>query len=427
MSEKIITAVDLGSSKICVIIALLHENNNKFEIKGVGTSESKGIENGLIRDLRKTSESIRVAVEKAQEQAKIIADNIFVAVSGQHIRCKNTEGRVSIAIGSQPSVIDQSHVDAVINDAKNSIKRDIGSERLEIIHCMAQDFEIDSQKDIFDPTGMSGLSLTVHTHIILAETNHLRNIRKAFEMASLTEPTIVLGSIATAESVTNEDERRLGCIVLDIGEGTCELMVYHKSYLKTYLCLPKGGSLITHDLAIGLRTPPSAAENLKIDYANAYPAALNKDTMVEIEGIGGRQSTMKPHTLIAEIVQVRLNEILDNCYRSILANFSRLDTLTAGMIMTGGTSLIENIQYLIEDESGFNLPCRIGYPDILRLSGAYSTLDNPMYSCVIGLLYYGMNYETTNTKGRTRTRGSNKIFSKLGKSFKNIFSKISEL
>ncbi|MCL2063662.1 MAG: cell division protein FtsA [Candidatus Cloacimonetes bacterium] len=426
MSERVITAIDLGSSKICVIIALLHDNN-KYEIKGVGISESRGIENGLVRDLQRTAESINSAVEKAQEQAKIAADNIFVAVSGQHIRNKNTEGRVSIAIGNQSCEIDQSHVDSVINDAKNSIKREVGSERLEILHCIPQDFDIDSQKGILNPIGMSGFSVTVHTHIILAETNHLRNIRKAFEMSGLTEPTIVLGSIATAESITSEDERRLGCIVLDIGQGTSELMIYQSSYLKTYLCIPKGGSLITNDLAIGLRTPPSAAENLKIDYANAYPAALNPEVMVEIEGIGGRQAQRKPHTLIAEIVQTRLNDILDTCYKGILGDFNRLDTLTAGMVMTGGTSLIENIQYLIEDESGFNLPCRIAYPEIRRLSGAYSTLDNPMYSCVIGLLYYGMNSETKNTKGRPKSKGQSKVFSNIGKTFKNIFTKISEL
>ena len=424
MSERIITAVDLGSSKICVIIASLHDNN-KYEIKGVGITESKGIENGLVRDLQKTAESINVAVSIAEEKAKCEAENYFVAISGQHIITKITEGRVSVAVGHQPSEIDQKHIDDVINDAQNAIKRDVGSERLEILHCLPQVYDIDNQKGVLNPMGMSGFSITVYTHIILAETSHLRNIRKAFEMAELSEPTVVLGSLATMEAVTNEDERRLGCLVMDIGEGTSDLMIYQNSYLKSYLCVPKGGALITHDIAVGLRTPPQAAESLKTSHGNAMPSTINPEIMAEIEGIGGRASQKKPLVLIAEITQVRLKEILDTCYREILSEFNRLDTLTAGLILTGGTARVSNIQDLIEDESGFNLPCRVAYPELRGLSGAISIVDAPMFSCAVGILYYAMNHEGT-TKKKTK-KGNSKSFNDISNFFKNITKKISEL
>jgi cell division protein FtsA len=422
MSERIITAIDLGSSKICVIIALLHENK-KFEIKGLGVCESKGIENGLVRDLQKTAESISKAVSVAEEAAGLSAENIFVAISGQHIKNRNTEGVFSVAIGNQPSEIDQNHVASVINDAKNKIKSEGGSERLEILHCIPQVYDIDSQKGILNPIGMSGYSITVHTHIILAETSHLRNIRKAFEMAELSEPTIVLGSIATVEAISDEDERRLGCVIFDIGEGTSDLLIYQNSYLKKYLCVPIGGSLITHDLAIGLRTPPSFAENIKIDHGNAIPASIRPDLTTEVESIGGRAPQIVALSFISEITQLRLIDILERCYRELLSEFTKLDTLTAGVVLTGGTSLVNNIHHLIEEQRGFNLPCRVAYPDLRKLSGAISVLNNPMFSCVVGLLYYAMSLETI----KPSKQKPSKILNNTNQFFKNIIKKISEL
>ena len=422
MSEKILTAIDLGSSKICAVIAALHDND-KLEIKGVSICESKGVENGLVRDLQKTAESITEAIEMAEQQAKVSVDNIFVAISGQHIKSRNAVGRVSVAIGNQASEIEESHIDSVINDAKNSIKMISGTERLEILHCIPQIFDIDSQTGILNPIGMSGFSMTVHTHLILAEASHLRNIRKAFDMAGFEEPTIVLGAIATAEAVTNDDERRLGCIVLDIGGGTSDLSIYQGSCLNAHICIPKGGALITQDIAVGLRTPPQSAEHLKIEYGNAVPESVNPQETADVEGIGGRAAQKKSLALIAEISQIRVSEILDTCYKEILAEFTMLDTLTAGMIFTGGTSLIKNIHFLVENENGFNLPCKIGYPNSLRLSGAVSRLDSPIYACVIGLLYYAVKNEHINSRKKINFNVSDN-FSKF---FKNIIKKLSEL
>jgi len=419
MGEKIITAVDLGSHKTCVIIATVH-SKDKLEIKGVGVADSKGIENGLVRDLQKTAESIKIAVEKAEEQADLAADNIFVAISGQHIKSKKANGRVSIAFSSQAAEIGATHIDSVINDAKNSIKRETGADKLEILHCIPQVYDIDSLTGILNPTGMSGYSLTVHTNIILAEATHLRNIRKAFEMAELDEPTIVLGSIATTESVTNEDERRLGCLVIDIGEGTAELAVYQNSYLKTYICIPRGGSLITHDIAIGLRTPPASAETLKVEFGNAVPASVNPQLTTEIEGIGGRTGQKVALSLISEVTHIRIKEILDTCYKDILAEFTKLDSLTAGVILTGGSSQITNIHYLVEDKNGFNLPCKIANPEMRKLSGPVSRIENPAFACAIGLLYYIVNNETI-TEAKVNTKD---VVASL---FKKIIKKITEL
>jgi cell division protein FtsA len=276
----------------------------------------------------------------------------------------------------------------VINDAKNSVKARAGAVGFEILHCIPQVYDVDDQKEIPNPIGMSGFSLGIHALLLLAETSHLRNVKKAFNMAGLSDINVVVGTVATAEAVINDDERKLGCMILDIGGGTSDMLVYKNNCIHTYICNPQGGRLISNDLEVGLRTPPRSAENLKIEYGNAVPSTVNPDNVVEIEGIGGRQPIKKSQLLISQITQVRLKDILDVCYKQIFGEYTMLEGLTAGVVITGGVALTKNIHNLVEDDHVFNLPCRIAYPDLKRISGAVSYLDNPTFSCAIGLIYY---------------------------------------
>ena len=420
MPEKIITAIDLGSSQISVVIATLNENK-KFEIKGFAATEAKGIENGLVKDLQKASESISAAVNQANKKAEVEIDNLFVAISGQHIISKDAIGRISIANDSQPCEIDETHITSVINDAKNTVKMNSASEKLEILDWIPQVYEIDNQIGIINPIGMSGFSMKVHLKVIQAELNHIRNIRKALEMVfPKKEPRIVVGTLAAAEVVTNEDERRLGCAIIDIGEGTTDIIIYQKSFFISYVCIPKGGSLISHDLAVGLRTPPTNAEDIKIEHGNALPATVSSDKIIDVEGIGGRPAQKRALTWISQLTQTRAKEIIDTSYKVILAEFPALDMLTAGVVLTGGTALLANIQFLVEDPQGFNLPCKIAYPDCKGISGAISQLDSPRYSSLVGLLNYAVKYGKieNNVSGKSIIPGH--VFQKIKDSFKKI-------
>jgi len=423
MSERYITAVDLGSSKICTIIALSHDNG-KLEIKGVGIAESQGIESGVVRDLKRTSEAIRNSLDIAEKQAHRQCENVFVSISGQHITSKVATGKISIAVGNQPCEVDSSHIKAVINDANNSIKTRSGSSGLEVVHCIPQLFDVDSQKGISDPTGLCGFSMEVHALLLMAESSHIRNINRAFEYANIPAITIVVAAIATAEAVISDDEYRLGCIMIDIGGGTSEIVVYKNNCIHNYLCLPFGGNIITSDLEMGLRTPPKSAEHLKIEYGNATPSVVNPESTTDIEGIGGRPSQIKTLLLIAQITQIRLQEILDNCYKGLIAEYPNMENLTAGIIITGGTALVQNIEKLAEDEEVFNMPARIAYPNTRKCSGATSRLDNPAYAGCIGLLYYIANNEkpteTTNVTIKNITNNANAFF-------KTLINKIKEL
>jgi len=405
MEEKIITVIDLGSAKICVIMALLNED--KIEIKGIATTESKGIENGLVLDLQKASETISKAVLIAQEQAGMMVENLFVGISGAHLRSEETTGKISIANGLEPSEINDVHLISVQNDAKNSLKSRAENERLEILHCIPMHYIIDDHQTIItNPIGMTGFSIRVQANVILAEVNQMRNLRKVFEMSNLPEPEIVLGALATSEVVLDDDEKNLGSILLDIGGGTTDIAIFHKSNLTAYLCIPMGGSLISHDLAVGLRTTPHAAENMKIESGDAVLDSKNPETIIEIEGIGGRASQQRPLSLISQIIAFRLKEILDICYKEMLAKISHIDHLTAGIIITGGTALLKNIEKKIENQDGFNLLCRTAYPNYKKINGPMSKLDDPRYSGILGLLVFAAKSNKIFTKKKSIANNS---------------------
>jgi len=387
MTEKTITAIDLGSTKITTIIALLYENH-KIEIKGIGTADSQGIESGVVRDIQKTTEAIRNSIDIAEKQAHRTAENVHVAVSGTHISSRNATGKISIAAANQPTEVDDTHILSVINDAKNSVRSRANTPGLEVVHCIPQLYDVDTQKGISNPIGLTGYSLNVHALLILAEENHLRNIRKAFEKANVPAITIILGAVATASAVVTDDELRLGCIMMDIGGGTADMLIYKNYCIHKYLCYPKGGIILSKDLEFGLLTTTKCAESLKIEYGDAMPPTTNAQATTDVEGIGGRQSQTKPVTLIAQIVQDRIKEILDACYNQILTEYPTMESLTAGVVLTGGTALLKNIHNLVEDETVFNLPCRVAYPATPKITGPVSKVDNPAFACAIGTLFY---------------------------------------
>jgi cell division protein FtsA len=420
---KIITAVDLGSHKICTIIAIKH-NNDKIEIKAFSSVLSEGIEAGVVKDLQKTANAIKKSITEAESKSKLRAENIFFSISGQHISCKNASGKVSIAHGPEPSEVDQSHIDAVINDARNSIKVKSNTVGKEILHCIPQSYNIDTQKDINNPIGMAGFSLEVNTLILMGESSHLRNIRRAITMAGIPESTIIVGAIATIESIINEDEQRMGCIVIDIGSGTSDILVYKNHNIYSYVCSPEGGELITKDLEVGLLTPNRSAERVKLEYGNAVVASVTVDLKIEVEGIGGRASQDKSLKLVSQIIQSRSMEMLDKCYKGILAEYVQLESLTAGVVLTGGTSLIRNIHYLAEDQNAFNLPARVAYTNLKGLHGATSDLENPAYSCAIGMIKYIANLHDLKEDS---TQTFREIPSGIADFFKDMFKKIKEI
>ncbi len=414
-SGQIITAIDIGTTKICVIIATFNEEN-KLEIKGIGTSRSDGLVNGVVVDITKASQSIKDAISESENMAGLKAKNLYVGIAGNHIKSQNTIGRISLTTGADPCEITQEHVENVITNSRNNVKIQQGNERLEIIHAIHQYYKIDDQEGILNPVSMSGFNLSAHVHIVMADINTLRNVKKCIEMAGYKVVDIYLEPIASSNAVLNEVEKELGSILIDIGGGTTDIAVFFKNSIRFSFVLPLGGTDITNDLAIGLHTSPQNAENLKINQGNSLASQIPEDALIDIEGIGGRESKQKKLRYVNEIVEARMREIFEGAYKILNEQYD-LKMITAGLTMTGGASLLKNSDVLAEEI--FNMSTKIGYPNLTDLAGPTERLENPKYATSVGILYYAFN-ELVNKESKIQSI-------KIGNSFTKFINKIKEI
>jgi cell division protein FtsA len=386
--QTVITAVDVGTTKICAVIATPSEDK-RLEVRGIGQAESQGLEKGVILDIQGASDSIRDAIRDAERSAGMRADNLFIGISGEHIRSRNALGRVSIsdASGLQAGEINEEHIDTVINDAQRTVRLQQGNENMQIIHGIPQFYDIDNLKGILRPLRMNGFHLTAHVHVVLAELNAIRNINRCFELAGYPIREIVLEPLASANAVLNEDERNLGCVMIDIGGGTTDIALYFKNSIRFSAVKPFGGETITNDLAIGLKTPPKFAERVKLENVTTLSSLVGPDDTIDVPNIGGTEQQKKKLHFACEIVEFRVREMLEMAYKSIFENYNQ-DLITAGLIITGGTAQLRNIDKLAQEI--FNMPVKIAAPDVSMLAGTTEQLTSPAYATVVGLLYEAM-------------------------------------
>ena len=380
----IITAIDIGTTKICAIIASTTPENT-LEVKGIGTSKSEGLSNGIVIDITKASESISKAIEEAEIMAEQTAKNIFVGIAGEHVKSQNTLGRISLTSANTPCEITQEHIENVINNAKNNIKIQQGNERLDIIHAIPQYYDIDGQDGIMNPLNMSGFNLSAYVHIVMADINTIRNITKCIELCGYKVEDIFLEPIASSYAVLNEVEKKLGSIIIDIGGGTTDIAVFYRDSIRFSAVIPMGGTNVTQDLSIGLHTSPQNAEDIKINVGNSIASTIPQDKLIEIEGIAGRGTKQKKLRYISDIIEARMREILEGAYQ-LLNEHHNLKLITAGLTLTGGASLLKNCEFLAEEI--FNMSTKVGYPDLSRLSGPTERLNNPKYATSVGILYH---------------------------------------
>lgn len=414
----VITAVDLGTTKISVVIGELLEDD-KIEVKGTGEWLSVGIENGIIKDIRKTADSISKAIEMAEKNADQKATNIFVGIAGEHIKSTNAISRLSITdqIRGEPVEITAEHIAKVIKSAEELVITQEGDKSQKIIHAIPQFFEVDNQDNIIDPIDMSGYILTAHVHVILADINALRNINKCFELIGYSTEKIILEPLASSKSVLTDDEIYLGTVLLDIGGGTTDIAAFFKRSVRFSLVKPLGGNNITNDLALGLTTTQKHAERLKIQYGDVLNNETDDDEVIEVEGMGGREKKPQKMKYFIKIIESRIREILEIAYSSI-ANVNYQEYMAAGLVLTGGSSLLSHIEYLAKEV--FNMEVRIGYPDLSRLSNPTNHLKDPKYATVIGLLYYAAEFKTEVIEENVMLSTTNN----LKQTFKSVTKKI---
>lgn len=375
-ADRIITSIDIGTTKISVLIARVIDNTH-IDIIGVGKAPSLGLKKGVVVDIAKTIQAIKAAVGEAELMAGLSVETAYIGISGGHIKSLNSDGVVPISKGS----IRAFDVMAVLAAAKAiSIAED-----QQIIHVLPQYFIIDSRDQVFDPIGMHGIRLEVQAHIITGAVASVQNLIKCCQAAGVEVADIILEQLASAAAVLSHDEKELGVAVLDIGGGTSDLAIYQNGSIRHTKVIPIAGNHFTHDIAVGLRTTIAEAERIKKQYATVVQLPDWSDELIEIDLIQGNQKQIVQKSDLTRILQPRAEEIF-MIVQEELAKRKLYHFITTGLVLTGGGSLLHGMQELAE--SLFKIPVRIGYPS--KEFALPESLQSPMYATGYGLLLYVM-------------------------------------
>ena len=330
--DELIVGLDIGTTKICVIVADRTENG--IDVVGIGTHPSRGLRKGVVVDIDATVDSIKHAVEEAELMADCEITSVFAGIAGGHIRGFNSHGVVAV----KDREVREGDVKRVIDAAKAVA---IPMDR-EVIHVIPQEFIIDDQDGIREPLGMSGVRLEAKIHIVTAAVTSAQNIVKCANKAGLNVIDIVLEPLASAEACLAEDERELGVCLIDMGGGTTDLAVFADGAIKHTSVLGLGGYHISNDIAVGLRTPFEEAERIKKKFGVAAARFLSSDDVISVPSVGGRRPRQVSRKILCEIIEPRVDEIL-SLARQALVKAGLEDRIPSGVVLTGGCSALEGL------------------------------------------------------------------------------------
>lgn len=374
-SGDIIISLDVGTTKICVLVAEVVEQN-QMRILGIGKAPSDGLKKGVVVDVGRTITSIKAAVQEAYIMTGIPIERALVGISGGHIHALHSTGVVPIKGG----VIKQSDIAAVLASAR-AVPMDQG---LHILHVMPQYFIIDSRDRVTNPLGMHGVRLEVHAHVITGAIASVHNLVTCCVQAGVQVSDIVLEQIASAYAVLSPDEIQLGVALLDIGGGTTDMAVYQQGAIVHTMVLPVAGNHFTNDVAVGLRTTLAGAEQIKQEHGLASIALMEQNDLLHVPSVeGGKQNLIYKADLV-HILQARTQEIFYLIAQEVEKHSLR-SNMSAGLVLTGGGALLTGMPYVAQEI--LDVPVRIGLP---RGVSGISGLENPMYATGYGLLQYAL-------------------------------------
>ena len=380
--DELIVGLDIGTTKICAIVAEARGDN--LDIIGLGTHPSRGLHKGVVIDIGATVDSIRKAIDEAELMAGCEIASVFAGIAGGHIEARNEIGMIAI----KDAEVKPSHVKRVIEQAQAIA---IPADR-EVVHVIPQEYEIDGQDGISHPVGMSGVRLIAKVHIVTAAVTSAQNIIKCCNKAGLNVIDIVLQPLASSEAALAPDEKQLGVALVDIGGGTTDLAIFEAGSIKHSAVLSLGGYHLTNDAAVGLRTPFDQAERVKRRFGCAAPRFLQQDELLVVPSVGGRAPREVSRKTLAEFIEPRIEEILILVREEITRN-GFLGSIPCGIVLTGGSSALDKLPELAEEI--FELPVRRGIPR--GISGLVDRVQGPEFATGVGLALWG-------SKNRARPR-----------------------
>ncbi len=373
-SSEIIVGLDIGTTKIACIAGEMTEDG--VDIIGIGTAPSKGLRRGYVVNIDATVSSIQQAVDEAENMAGCEISQVYAAISGAHVRGLNSHGIVAV----KDKEVREADIARVIDAAKAVA---IPMDR-EVLHVLPQQYVVDDQDGIRDPLGMAGVRLEAKVHIVTTAVASAQNVIKCANRCNLQVSDIVLESLASSQAVLEDDEKELGVALVDIGGGTCDLMVYADGAIVHTSVLPLGGGHVTNDIATVLRTPLDSAEKIKRKYGCAWSGHVDADERMEVPSVGGRGPRVLPRLDLVKVIEPRVEEIFEHVKKELM-RCGFYDGLAAGLVLTGGGTAMEGVCEIAEQV--LNLPTRRGVPT--KIGGLVDVVRSPAYSTGVGLVMFG--------------------------------------
>lgn len=376
---QIVVGIDVGTTKIAVFIGE-KDQEGKVHIIGMGKTESIGVQNGEVTGITQTADSIKKAVKMAEDQANYTVTECYVGVAGHNI--SNSKQRGTMIIKEEDHIISQEDIDKLLED-QYSISIAPG---FSIIDIIPQDYIIDGVSGIFDPVGRRGKTLECNYNIISGDERNIHNIHMAVEMAGYKVKNLIMEPIASAEAVVFDDEKSAGICLVDIGGGTTDMAIFKEGILKHIAVIQLAGNAITMDIKDGCKILQNQAEALKTKYGDCLLNEKQKNVVIQIPGLRGRESREITLYMLSQLIRARVEMILDQVDYE-LKNEDQGDGLLAGIVITGGGSKMPHIAQFTEYITG--IPTRVGGPQTTNLYDEQKEFNDPTYSTGIGLVLKG--------------------------------------
>jgi cell division protein FtsA len=372
--SELIAGLDLGTTKVCAIVG--ERVDDGIDIIGIGTAPSKGLKKGVVVNIESTVAAIKAAVEQAETMAGCEIGTVFAGIAGSHVRGINTEGVAAIT----DREVRDSDVQRVLEQSKAI---PLPSDR-QVIHVLPQEYIVDDQDGIIKPVGMNGVRLEARVHLVTAASSSIQNIIKCAERCDLHVAEVVLEPLASAEAVLSDDEREIGVALIDIGGGTTDIIIYVNNAAVHTSVIPIGGINLTGDVCAGLHTPTAEAERIKIKYGCASPRMIDEHDTIEVPSVGGRPPRTLPREVLVNILEPRVEEIF-SAVSHVLSESGYREMLHAGVVLTGGSTLLDGMPELAEQILGMQVrrACPSG------VGGLADVVKSPAYATAVGLVKYG--------------------------------------
>jgi len=382
MREKIATGLDIGSSKVAVVIGHRAEGETEPDIVGVGIQQGEGLRRGVVTDVEETVRMINQAVEEAERMAGAPLDNVQVSVNGVHIN--SASGRGMISIPRHKGEITSDDVVRVVESAQ-AVSLPVNRE---IIHIIPRSFIVDGQGGVKDPVGMMGVRLELDAHVVTGSTPFLKNLRKTLGETGVNSNALVLSPLAASKAVLSKKQKELGVVLIDIGAGTTGMVVFQDGHILHSAVSRVGASDIVSDIAIGLRTSLEVAEAVLLEYGIASSLTVGDKESIDLQKFDPNEESVISRRELAEIIEARVLDIL-TFVREELRKINQDGTLPAGAVLVGGGANLPGLVELVKSNLG--LPAQLGYPQ--ELKGMVDRLNNPRYAGAIGLMLWGLEEE----------------------------------